>query len=227
MVIIIVIFIIIFLFLIYGFLPSFITKKIFFYKKNDSSKVIYLTFDDGPSLYTNELLDLLKKYNIKASFFCVVEFAKKHPDIIRRLKNENHIIGLHSLKHKNYMLQSVKQTKSDFENSIKIMENLNIRIKYFRPPWGDINLSIFKLLKKYNLEFILWNVMAEDWEGNTTKDIIAQKLLDRVKPGDIICLHDGRGKNNAPQRTIEALELVLPIFIERGYIFKKIDEYGK
>jgi len=67
--------------------------------------------------------------------------------------------------------------------------------------------------------------MAEDWEANTTENEIAEKLLKRVNPGDIICLHDGRGRNEAPKRTILALEKVIPIFLEKGFQFKTIDEY--
>ena len=68
--------------------------------------------------------------------------------------------------------------------------------------------------------------MAEDWEANATKNSISKKLLERTKNGDIICLHDGRGKNEAPLKTIRALEEVIPIFLEKGYEFKTIDEYN-
>lgn len=213
------------IFLIYAFIPSYINKNKFFRKAHKEEKVIYLTFDDGPSEYTEELLDLLKKYNIKATFFCVANFAKERPDVIKKMQEEGHEIALHSLRHKNFMLQGVSQTKRDVEQSLKIMEELGVNIKYYRAPWGDTNIYLLKALKKRNLKLIYWHIMAEDWEGNTTKEIISQKLLSRTKGGDIICLHDGRGKNEAPYRTIQALETVLPIFLEKGYEFKTIDEY--
>lgn len=211
--------------MIYSFIPAYISKKRFFNKEKAKEKIIYLTFDDGPSKYTTELLELLKKYNIKATFFCVANFAREQKEIIEKMKKEGHSIALHSLKHKNSMLQGISETKKDLEKSLKIMQELGINIKYYRPPWGDANLYLLKKLKKENIKLILWNVMAEDWEGNTTEDIIANKLLTRVKEGDIICLHDGRGKNEAPHRTIKALETVIPIFLKKGYIFKTIDEY--
>lgn len=213
------------IFMIYSFIPSYTNKKRFFKKEKVKEKVIYLTFDDGPSKYTKELLELLKKYNVKATFFCVANFSKEQKEIIEKMKQEGHLIGLHSLKHKNSMLQGIYETKRDLEKALKIMKELGINIKYYRPPWGDANLYLLKKLKKENIELILWNVMAEDWEGNTTEQIIANKLVNRVKDGDIICLHDGRGKNEAPYRTIKALEIALPIFFEKGYKFKTIDEY--
>lgn len=105
------------------------------------------------------------------------------------------------------------------------MKELGISIQYYRPPWGDANWYLLHQLKKQKMQCILWNVMAEDWEANTTPAEIADKLLARVKHGDIICLHDGRGKNEAPRKTILALEKVIPIFLEKGFQFKTIDEY--
>lgn len=213
------------IYLIYAPIPSYLTKQKFFKKKHKNEKVIYLTFDDGPSEYTEELLDLLKEYKIKATFFCVANFAKQRPELIKRMEEEGHEIALHSLRHKNFMLQGIIQTKRDLEESLKIMNELGANIKYYRAPWGDTNIYLLGALKKKNLKLIYWHVMAEDWEGNATKDIICKKLLSRTKGGDIICLHDVRGENEAPFRTIQALEMALPIFLEKGYEFKTIDEY--
>ena len=219
------VFILILIFMIYSFIPSNIEKKKFFNKNKKSEKVIYLTFDDGPSEYTKNLLQLLKYYNIKATFFCIANFAKINKNIIEIMKQDGHLIALHSLKHRNAMVQGIFETKLDLEDSIKIMKDLEVDVKYYRPPWGDSNLCLLKELKKKDLKLILWNVMAEDWRGDTSEDIIADKLLSRVNKGDIICLHDGRGKNEAPLKTINALKKVIPIFLEKGYKFKTIDEY--
>lgn len=213
------------LFLLYSFFPSYRNKQRFFHKEKSSGNTIYLTFDDGPSQYTEKLLQLLKRYEIKATFFCVANFAKEYPNMIQKMKNAGHLIALHSLKHKNAMLQGIGETKKDLEESLKIMKKLNVPIQYYRPPWGDSNWYLLKKLKEKNIACILWNVMAEDWEANTTENEIAEKLLKRVNPGDIICLHDGRGRNEAPKRTILALEKVIPIFLEKGFQFKTIDEY--
>lgn len=213
------------LFLVYGFLPSYLNKQKFFRKQKPEGNAIYLTFDDGPSEYTEKLLQLLNRYQIKATFFCVANFAKERKNVIEKMKQSGHVIALHSLKHKNSMLQGIIETKLDLEKSLQTMEALDVSVKYYRPPWGDANWYLLRELKKKKIPCILWNVMAEDWEADTTEEIIADKLLARVKKGDIICLHDGRGKKEAPQKTILALEKVIPIFLEKGFQFKTIDEY--
>lgn len=195
------------------------------HKNKDNRKKLFLTFDDGPDKkYTVELLDLLKKYNIKASFFVVANFAKENPDIIWRMKEEGHLIGLHSLEHRNALFQSKSYTEYDFKESIKIMKDLGIDVKYFRPPWGHYNIITCKEVKKYNLKPVMWDVMAEDWEGDTLYEIIVEKLLSRSKDNNIICLHDGRGEKEAPFRTIRALEEVLPIWLDEGYEFLTVGE---
>lgn len=216
---------ILFIFLLYAFFPSYYNKQKFFRKAKPKGNVLYLTFDDGPSQYTEELLEVLKQYKIKATFFCVANFALKHKNILRKMKQEGHTIGLHSLKHKNAMLQGIQETKRDLEKSLEIMKECNIPIHYYRPPWGDSNGYLLHQLKQKNISCILWNVMAQDWEANTTQEIITDKLLSRTKPGDIICLHDGRGKKEAPRKMILALEKVIPLFLEKGFQFKTIDEY--
>lgn len=213
--------------LIYSVGVTFLCRMSNAMKKNKTSD-IYITFDDGPDPnYTNKLLDLLKKYNIKVSFFVVAKFAEKNPDIISRMKNEGHLIGFHSLEHRNSLWQTPKYTKYDFEESIKILDKLSVNVHYFRPPWGCFNMCTLSQIKKHNLVQVLWNVMVGDWSGSTTSEIIANKLIKRTKPGDIICLHDGRGKNEAPSRTIQALEKVIPYWISKGYTFKTIDKYKK
>ena len=196
-------------------------------KKNKSKeKVLYLTFDDGPDeKYTICLLDLLRKYNIKSTFFVVAAFAKENPIIINRMKEEGHCIGLHSFEHRNALFQSKSYTSYDFEQSVKIMNELGINVKYYRPPWGHCNIFTNNEVKKHNLINVLWDVMAEDWAKNTREDIICNKLLRRSKEESIICLHDGRGKNEAPSRTIKALEKAIPIWKEEGYKFLIMEDY--
>ncbi|MNL49224.1 Bifunctional xylanase/deacetylase precursor [compost metagenome] len=142
------------------------------------------------------------------------------------MKVQGHSIELHSLEHNNELFELPKKTKDDINGTINIMNKMSINSKYFRAPWGHYNIVSIFLLWRNNLKMILWDVMAEDWKKNTTKDIIAGKIINRSKKGDIICLHDGRGSNDAPSRMIEALEIALPVLISKGYIFKTIEEYN-
>ena len=209
----------------YSYLPSVAGKLRFRGKPTREDKVLYLTFDDGPSSeYTGELLDLLKKYEIRASFFVVAESAEENPDLIERMKREGHLIGLHSLNHVSAMLQTPAGTKRDFDESMAIMERIGVTAEYYRPPWGHVNLCTPGCLKKHGLRKVLWHVMAQDWEKNTTEELIQYKLLKRARAGSVICLHDGRGKDRAPKRMIDALDKTFPIWLEEGYRFQRIDE---
>lgn len=191
----------------------------------DEKKFLSLTFDDGPDKkYTGKLLDLLKKYNIKATFFVVAKFAEENYELIKRMEEEGHTIGLHSLEHKNALLNGPLYTNKEFEESLKIMDKINVNIKSFRPPWGHLNLLTIRNLKKFNLNLVLWDVIIGDWKADITADEISRRLLSQSKNKSIICLHDGRGKNEAPKRTIEALEKTIPVWIEEGYKFLKVGE---
>lgn len=218
--------ILVIVYLLYVAVPSLYFKFMYKLKRKENGKTIYLTFDDGPSSeYTEMLLDVLNKYNVKASFFCVAEFANKSEKIIKRMRKEGHLIGLHSLKHENAYLMDIFKTNKDFRESIQIMNKLGQDITYYRPPWGDLNLASLFNIKRYNLKLVLWNVMAEDWEGDSTPFDIEVKLLRRIQGGDIICLHDGRGENEAPSRTIEALDKVIPILLGKGFKFETVGKY--
>lgn len=214
------------LFLSYSIMPTYGYKIWNYFQKGRCNQTIYLTFDDGPdSEYTLQLLNLLDRYNIKASFFVVAEFAKQNSAIIKRMQQAGHLIGLHSLSHKNGLVQTPASTEYDFEQSIEIMKQLGVDIHYFRPPWGHFNISTILESKKRGLQAVLWKVMAQDWKGNTTVTKIQQKLIVRTNGGDIVCLHDGRGSNEAPRRMIEALERVLPFWISKGYKFDTVEHY--
>lgn len=191
----------------------------------NQEKFLALTFDDGPDeKYTEKLLDLLKKYDIKATFFVVAKFAEKNHKVINRMKQEGHTIGLHSLEHENGLLKGPVYTNRDFKESINIMNELNIPIKSFRPPWGHLNLMTLINLNKYNLKLVLWDVIIGDWKADITSDEISRRLLVHSKNKSVICLHDGRGENEAPYRTIEALEKTIPLWIKEGYKFLKVGE---
>jgi peptidoglycan/xylan/chitin deacetylase (PgdA/CDA1 family) len=224
----------VFLFLVCGYLiwyiiPTYLNKlcQVFRKFKHRNDNNIYLTFDDGPSEFTSELLDLLKKYNVHATFFIVVSFAENHEELVRRMQSEGHKIGFHSYKHDNGLLMLPWDETRDFRESITGLKKLGLNTIYFRPPWGHINIAMIHLVKKCQLRLIMWDVMAEDWEGYTTSDIIYDKIIKRVKKGNIICLHDGRGKNDAPERTIMALKKAIPELLQKGFVFKTIDEYER
>ena len=212
----------------YSILPSFGLRhyQSLRRRKNNEGRILYLTFDDGPSeAYTEAVLDLLDEYDIKASFFVVAEFAQKYPRIILRAKKEGHLIGIHSVNHQNALFRGNRFAFSDLAASIMTLKKLGCDAGYYRPPWGHLNLFILYWVKKMNLKLVFWDVMAQDWAADATPTSIRAKLLRRVYPGAIICLHDGRGAAGAPGRTIEALRDALPQLLREGYEFKRLDQY--
>lgn len=190
---------------------------------------IMLTFDDGPdSSYTGQLLDLLDAHGIKATFFTVGSFASANPELIQRMAASGHTVGIHSYSHRSAYLMSAAQVSSDLNQSVTALQRLGINPRFYRPPWGHTTQALVNSAKSRCLMPVYWNVMAQDWQGNISADEIASRLLKRTSPGSIICLHDGRGSNCAPLRTIAALEKVLPVWIEKGYRFVRPEEvYGQ
>jgi len=182
---------------------------------------IYLTFDDGPSAeYTVTLLETLNKYDVKATFFVLGQFAKENPNIIAEEIKGGHKICLHGNRHICTWLMTKKMFIKEMNEALEIINGMGANPTHYRAPWGMINHYSRKVAAERGMEVIRWDVMAEDWRGTTTAKEIAAKLLTRIKDNSVICLHDGRGRNGAPARTIEALETVIPILLERGFAFE-------
>lgn len=191
--------------------------------KTFDSDEIYLTFDDGPdSHYTNELLDLLNKYNIKATFFLVAKKAMNNNDIVGRIINEGHSIGLHSYAHKNSWFTTPKEMKMDFVQALNILKEFGYPISLYRPPWGIFNLFTYCYAKSNNLKTILWTRSSKDWQEKTPVDYIVNNVIENTKPGDILLFHDSGGDKYAPKNTLLALDKLIPILLEKGYSFDKI-----
>lgn len=194
-------------------------------------KPLVLTFDDGPDArYTGRILDILKKEQIPAAFFVVGNHGMGEPELLRRMEKEGHMVGSHSLSHKNLLFFSEKKVREDFNSCRKIHKKiLGKEPYYFRPPWGMKGLFTEKLAKEQGMEMVLWDVMAEDWRADGTSVGIAGKLMKRVFPGAVICLHDGGedtgGAPGAPLKTIKALEIAIPLLKREGYRFISLDEY--
>lgn len=194
-------------------------------------KFLALTFDDGPDIrYTPLLLDLLKHENIHATFFVVGRQASAHPELVHRMLSEGHTVGAHTMAHKNMLLCTPSYIRDDFRASIRLHRELTgDALHFFRPPWGISSPISNKYIKKYGITRVLWDVMAEDWEANTTSGIIASKLKDRVFDGAVVCLHDAGedtgGAKGAPLRTIDALIHTIPWLKAQGYQFLTMNEY--
>lgn len=186
---------------------------------------VALTFDDGPNAeYTGRVLDILKKYQVKATFFIVIKNANQNLDLIERMKAEGHEIAFHSYKHQSAWELTPWATLKEIPKGEEQLKAQDIKFSYVRPPWGTFNLfTLFAMLRR-KLQVILWSVEAYDWRKHQTKEKIAKILLERVEDGSIIVLHDSGGAKGAPEHTIGSLELWIPELLKKGYHFVTISQ---
>jgi len=181
---------------------------------NEKSNTLYLTFDDGPiPIVTEWVLDILAKYNIKATFFCVGDNVKKHPAIFKQVKENGHAIGNHTFNH----LNNWKTFNKTYINNIAQANELT-RSNLFRPPYGKIRLTnIRRIQKKYKV--ILWDVLSRDYSKTITPQECFQNVIDKAKEGSIIVFHDSL---KAFTNLQYALPLTIEYFLEKGFSFDKI-----
>jgi peptidoglycan/xylan/chitin deacetylase (PgdA/CDA1 family) len=198
------------------------------FRKGSGESIVAFTFDDGPDpVYTPQLLDLLKKYGVKATFFVVGSKAKKYPKLILRMHKEGHLIGIHNYVHRSNWLMAPWTVSRNLRNSAAIVQNITgVRPCYYRPPWGLMNLFDFFLHKEFRI--ILWSVMVGDWRNMGTSAIIQKRLLKRIKPGDVVLLHDcgdtPGADVDAPYFMLKALKEVLKELRQRDIQFVRMDE---
>ena len=190
----------------------------------DGEKLVVLTFDDGPDpRYTDRLLDILEEYSVRAIFFVVAEKAAQFPEIVKRIACSGHRIGLHSLEHRDAWTSGPAHQKMDFERGLTLLNKLGCNVSLYRAPWGHLTLTSLWLAKKHKVSILLWTVMAQDWERNSTRHRVVARLLKRVKRGDIICLHDAGGgpwaAAGAPEHTLQAISEFLPLMLNKGFRF--------
>ncbi len=177
-------------------------------------KTIYLTFDDGPNhIITEKVLNILKNYNAKASFFCKGKNAVIYSDIIDKIKADGHMIGNHSYSHYNAFKVANKKWLKDISIKSPVRDS-----HFFRPPYGRIlPWQYYKLKKIYKI--ILWDVMTYDYREDNTIEKINSIIRKNVRDGSIIVFHD---TITAASKMLPALNDTLKYYIDLGYKFDKI-----
>ncbi|GGH48061.1 hypothetical protein GCM10008014_11790 [Paenibacillus silvae] len=213
----------------YAFIPSLISRLFGFrvFRRGNSDTAYALTFDDGPDpQYTPRLLDLLREHDVKATFFVVGEHAESHPELIRRIHAEGHLIGIHNYIHKTNWLMRPRTVRDQIERTGQIIEEITgERTCYYRPPWGIMNL--FDFFSKKDRKIILWSAMFEDWKCNVGAERLTERMLRKLKGGEVFLLHD-RGTTlgadaEAPEQMLGALATVLQEAKRRGLTSVRVD----
>jgi len=168
----------------------------------DSKENIYLSFDDGPDLASTPfVLETLKSYNAKATFFCIGENAKAHPQIIEQIVAEGHSIGNHSYSHPSGWSTNTAEYLADVEKCNKVLGS-----KIFRPPYGRLKPAQLKALKD-SYKIIMWDVMSGDFEDQLSDEQCLKNITENAKAGSIVLLHD-------TAKSINKLKSVLPKVLE-------------
>ena len=185
------------------------------YIKKRSRKAVALTFDDGPNPNTTPVaLELLKKYNAKATFFMVGRAVAGNENIIKQVVAEGHQIGNHSWSHPLLTKISLEQAKSQINDTTEALKKASGQdVHIMRPPYGGINSAIQAAVDQ---SFILWDIDTLDWKNRNTASIM--KEVQKTQPGSIILMHD------IHQTSIDALPSVLQYLTEQGFELVTIDE---
>jgi len=185
---------------------------------NLRNRCIFLTFDDGPiPIVTPFVLNILQQYDARATFFCIGDNIRKHPDVFQQVKQAGHTIGNHTYNH----LKGWKTPDKDYlENFLKADEL--IQTNYFRPPYGRIKRSQIKLLKQHkpNLSIVMWNVLSGDFDYNLSPEKCLNNVIKNTRPGDIVLFHDSI---KAFDRLQYALPAALKYWSGQGYTFKALE----
>ncbi len=178
-------------------------------------KAIALTFDDGPSGYTEELLDGLGLYNAKVSFFVVGKQAEKKPEIVQRAYDEGHLIGNHTYNHIDFYKSSLSEIKADIDKSSDVIESITGEEPLFlRAPYGNVN---FIQLNQLDCFFIHWSSSTYDW-FREEEEYIYKRIMKEAKDGAIILMHDTR------EVTVKAVLRAIPELQEQGFELVRVDE---
>ena len=204
-------------------------KKIFsnyVWDIHNTENKIYLTFDDGPTPEITEwVLRELKNHHAKATFFCIGNNIKKHPEIFEKVIHEGHSFGNHTFNH----LNGWKTSTNDYLENTKLCESsitnlqskiCNLQSKIFRPPYGKIKVAQAKKLRQLGYKIIMWDVLSGDFDTSISKEKCLENVIENATPGSIIVFHDS-------VKAFPNLEYTLPEALKywsaKGFVFEKLD----
>lgn len=188
---------------------------------------IYLTFDDGPTPEITEwVLEELKKYKAKATFFCIGNNIDKHPEIFEKVLHEGHSVGNHTFSHLDGWKTSTEEyIANSIQCSVIGNQSPNCKLKttncqLFRPPYGKIKIAQAKRLRQLGYKIIMWDVLSADFDTSISKEKCLENVLENATPGSIIVFHDS-------VKAFPNLEYTLPKALKywsaKGFVFEKLD----
>src|SRR5690606_12554549 len=170
----------------------------------NSNNIVYLTFDDGPITEVTEwVLDILKKEEIKATFFCIGDNIRKNPTIYQRILNEGHQTGNHTFNH----LNGWKTKTIEYIENFKLCETEQLKLNtehslLFRPPYGKMTLSQSKKIQELGYKIVMWDVLSFDFKPTITAEKCKENVLNNTSAGSIIDFHDSLKAEKTPNKVL-------------------------
>lgn len=184
-----------------------------------------LTFDDGPSESTPQLLDLLTRSNTPATFFQCGAHARRLPEIARETAARGHELGNHTDTHPLLCRLTPATIRDELTRAQEaIATAASVPPRYFRAPYGVRWFGLRRAQQELGLLGVMWTVIALDWK--LTADRIVQRIAASARPGAIVCLHDGRELRERPdiRATLEAVSRIVPLMMSQGYAFETVSQ---
>ena len=192
---------------------------------NNEDKYVYLTFDEGYEAgYTPQILDTLKENDVKATFFITAHYVNSQPDLVKRMIDEGHIIGNHTVNHYSMPDLTDEKIKSEIQElHTAIYNKFGYEMKYLRPPMGEYSQRTLNTIQSLGYTTVMWSFAYDDWDENKQgrEDYAKQKILGNVHNGAVILLH-GNSKDNA-----NTLDYCIKEIKKMGYEFKSLDEFKR
>lgn len=184
-------------------------------------KVIALTFDDGPApKYTEQILEILKKNNIKATFFCLGEMVHNFPEIAKQEVADGEVIGNHTWHHW-YKKMNASTAADEIESTAtQIYKTMGVKTFLFRPPGGILNNGVADYAKKNNYAVLMWSDDSQDYRRPSVSKLVSN-VLKEAKPGGIVLMHDGGGDRS---NTVKALPKIIDALRNQGYQFVTVPQ---
>jgi peptidoglycan/xylan/chitin deacetylase (PgdA/CDA1 family) len=197
-------------------------KTIYKVEPSNKEKVIALTIDDGPRPKTTaEMLDILKRNNVKATFFWVGSALQENPEIAKRVVAEGHAIGNHTWHHW-YRKMDEATAKSEIEKTNELIyKTTGVKTSFFRPPGGYLNNGLAAYAKSQKNSVVMWSVTSADTDPRAKYQVFVKNVIRDAKPGAIVLMHDGGGNR---YRTVKALPEIISGLKQQGYRFVTVPE---
>ncbi|MBQ7383228.1 MAG: polysaccharide deacetylase family protein [Clostridia bacterium] len=208
--------------LLTAIVPTGATAGNVFAKNSSAIGKIALTFDDGPHpIYTPKILEILEEYGVSATFFVIGKNVENYPDAFRAILDSGCEIGNHTYTHKNMEGMNDREIRDELEQTeAAVAKACERRLSLLRPPEGSCGAPLERVSVERGYDVILWSIDTLDW-AHTPSDIIARRVLSNAHDGDIILMHDYVSHGST---TLEALRIIIPELLARGYEFVTVSE---